>query len=162
MEQSLQTLQRTRADAEVVKAYKLAGDAMKMARKSEEEGGLGLNADHVEATTDELAELTEEINETSAMLENAGIDNGIGEFSEEELLLELDALEDVDDLADALASTGIEDGGNHAEGAVKVDLETKNDSEMVDEEKIVVEKEAVGEVEGDCIGSGMEKAAVAS
>ena len=158
VEQSLQTLHRTRADAEVVKAYKLAGEAMKMARKSEEEGGLGLNTDDVEAMTDELAELTEEINETSAMLENAGIDNGVGEFSEEELLRELDTLEDVDDLADALASTGIEDVDN-AEEAVKV--ETKKDSEMVDE-KIVVEKEAIGEIEGDCSGSGMKKEAVAS
>lgn len=153
VEQSLQTLQRTRADAEVVKAYKLAGDAMKMARKSEEEGGLGLNADNVEAMTDELAELTEEINETSAMLENAGIHNGVGEFSEEELLRELDTLEDVDDLANALASTGIEDEGN-AEGAAKV--ETK-DLEKVGE-KNAVEKEAVGE--GDC--AGMKKEAVAS
>ena len=158
VEQSLQTLHRTRADAEVVKAYKLAGEAMKMARKSEEEGGLGLNTDDVEAMTDELAELTEEINETSAMLENAGVDNGVGDFSEEELLRELDTLEDVDDLADALASTGIEDGGN-VDGAVKV--ETKKDTEKVDE-KAVVEKEAVGEGEGDCDGSGMKKEAVAS
>ena len=118
----------------------------------------GLGEQRFRRTTDELAELTEEINETSAMLENAGVDNGIGEISEEELLLELDALEDVDDLADALASTGIEDGGN-AEEAVKV--ETKKDSEKVDE-KAVVEKKAVGEVEGDCTGRGMEKEAVAS
>ena len=75
-------------------------------------------------------------------------------------LQELDALEDVDDLADALASTGIEDGGNHAEGAVKV--ETKKDLEMVNAEKTLLEKEAVGEAEGDCTGSEMEKAAVAS
>ena len=117
----------------------------------------GLGEQRFRRTTDELAELTEEINETSAMLENAGVDNGIGEISEEELLLELDALEDVDDLADALASTGIEDGGNDAEGAVK--KETKEDSEMVE---TGVEKEAVGEVEGDCTGRGMEKEAVAS
>ena len=92
------------------------------------------------------------------MLENAGVYNGVGELSEEELLKELNALADVDGLADAFASTGIEDGGN-AEEAVKV--ETKKDSEMVDE-KIVVEKEAVGEIEGDCNGSGMKKEAVAS
>eukprot|EP00563_Minutocellus_polymorphus_P004275 CAMPEP_0181037242 /NCGR_PEP_ID=MMETSP1070-20121207/9296_1 /TAXON_ID=265543 /ORGANISM="Minutocellus polymorphus, Strain NH13" /LENGTH=676 /DNA_ID=CAMNT_0023114943 /DNA_START=105 /DNA_END=2135 /DNA_ORIENTATION=- len=109
VEQSLQTLHRTRADAEVLRAYRLAGEAMRMARTSEEEGGWGINAETVRETADELAELTEEVNETSAILENVGTDNGVGQFSDEELMQELEALEEVDDLADVLGRTGLEE-----------------------------------------------------
>jgi hypothetical protein len=115
VEQSLQTLQRTRADAEVVRAYKLAGEAMKMVRKSEEEGGWGINADAVRDAADELAELTEEVNETSAALEELGIDDGAGAFSDEQLMQELEALEEVDELADALGKTGLEENANAEE-----------------------------------------------
>ena len=115
VEQSLQTLQRTRADAEVVRAYKLAGEAMKTVRKSEEEGGWGINADAVRDASDELAELTEEVNETSAALESMGVDNDAGAFSDEELMQELESLEEVDDLTDALGRVGLEENGNAEE-----------------------------------------------
>ena len=115
VEQSLQTLQRTRADAEVVRAYKLAGEAMKMVRKSEEEGGWGINADAVRDASDELAELTEEVNEISAALESMGVDNDVGAFSDEELMQELESLEEVDDLTDALGRVGLEENGNGEE-----------------------------------------------
>ena len=115
VEQSLQTLQRTRADAEVVRAYKLAGEAMKTVRKSEEEGGWGINADAVRDASDELAELTEEVNETSAALESMGVDNDAGAFSDEELMQELESLEEVDDLTDALGRVGLEENGNGEE-----------------------------------------------
>ena len=91
---------------------------MKVVRKSEEEGGWGINADAVRDVSVELAELTEEVNETSAALESMGINDGAGAFSDEELMQELEALEELeelDDLADALGRTGLEENGNAGE-----------------------------------------------
>jgi len=110
VENSLQSLEQAKADAEVVKAYKLAGDAMKVARLSEEEGGLGLNADAVEKLMDDLAEGNDDLEEISSLIAadaggSAG-PAGDGDIDEEELMKEMEELE-VEMLAGELASTSL-------------------------------------------------------
>lgn len=130
VERQLHVLERTRADADVIQALKLARDAMNMAHKSEEEGGKGLHPEDVKQLMDEMANLTEESNEVTKMIIDAGVASGVGEISEEELEQELEALKDadvdVDDLANILASTGLEDNSagektstNHAEAVAE-------------------------------------------
>jgi len=111
VENSLQSLERAKADAEVVKAYKLAGDAMKVARLSEEEGGLGLNADAVEKLMDDLAEGNDDLEEICSLIAadaggSAG-PAGDGDIDEEKLMKEMEELE-VEMLAGELASTSLE------------------------------------------------------
>lgn len=130
VEKQLHALERTRADADVIQAFKLARDAMNMAHKSEEEGGKGLHPEDIKELMDEMANLTEESNEVTKMIIDAGVASGVGEISKEELEQELEALKDadvdVDDLANILAATGLEhnDAGenttaNHAEAVAE-------------------------------------------
>ena len=130
VEKQLHALERTRADADVIQAFKLARDAMNMAHKSEEEGGKGLHPEDIKELMDEMANLTEESNEVTKMIIDAGVASGVGEINEEEAEQELEALvaedADVDDLANILAATGLEhnDAGenttaNHAEAVAE-------------------------------------------
>ena len=97
VEGALRSLLRARSDAELVRCYQIAGEAMRAARRSREEGGLGLSLAEAEGLVEDLAEEAGELVAIGAALGGAAAAAAGGEENEddevdEDLLRELEEL----------------------------------------------------------------------
>ena len=97
VEGALRSLLRARSDAELVRCYQIAGEAMRAARRSREEGGLGLSLAEAEGLVEDLAEEAGELDAIGAALGGAAAAAAGGEENEddevdEDLLRELEEL----------------------------------------------------------------------
>ena len=97
VEGALRSLLRARSDAELVRCYQIAGEAMRAARRSREEGGLGLSLAEAEGLVEDLAEEAGELDAIGAVLGGAAAAAAGGEENEddevdEDLLRELEEL----------------------------------------------------------------------